>query len=132
MKGSRAQKRAKLTKAAQEIIDELLDWGEKTAAPDLTQIEDEVLKLRQRFGERMVAVVTEGQEGIQPAKAPVCEKCKEPMRYKGRKKIGVESRVASLVLKRGHYYCARCESGIFPPGRAVEVGGEELERRVGA
>ena len=86
MKQSRAQKEAKLRKAADEMIKALLDWDEKNEAPSLTQIEEEVLGLRQRIGQEMVEVVMAGQEAQQPAENPKCENCGAEMRYKGQKR----------------------------------------------
>lgn len=119
MKLTRAQKEAKLRKAAEELVDRLLEWDEENKAPNLTQIEDEVLALRQRFGQEMVAVLVAGQEAQQPAENPKCEKCGAEMRCKGRKGRAVESRVGGLEVERGYYYCACCKSGLFPPGPAT-------------
>ena len=116
MKLTRAQKRAKLEEAAGEIIDALLDWDEKNGAPNLTEIEDEVLRLRQRFGQEMAGVVVEGQRTRQLVESPRCPSCGEEMRYKGRKRKEVESRVGGLGVERGYYHCGKCGRGIFPPG----------------
>jgi hypothetical protein len=119
MKLTRAQKRTKLEKTAQELIERLLDWDEQTPTPNLTQIEDEVLALRQRFGEEMARAVIAGQEAQQPVAAPRCPTCDEVMRAKGRKRKAVESRLGGVAVEREYYYCARCASGLFPPGRAT-------------
>lgn len=119
MKLSRAQKRAKLETAAAEMIESLLDWDEKNRAPNLTEIEDEVLLLRQRFGQVLAETVVEGQELQQPAENPVCPDCGEEMRSKGKKRKGVESRAGSLDVERGYYYCPRCKQGLFPPGQTT-------------
>lgn len=116
---SRAQKKAELMTEAQALIEELLEWDERTKKPNLTQIEDEVLALRQRMGQRMAEVMIEGQETVQPAVAPSCPQCGATMRYKGRKKIDAESRLGALGVDRGYYYCARCDGGLFPPGPAT-------------
>jgi len=116
MKPSRAQKKAELLAEATALIEELLDWDERTQKPNLTQIEDEVLALRERMGQRMAEVIMEGQEAVQPAEGPACVRCGKPMQYKGRKEIDTESRLGALEIDRGYYYCARCESGLFPPG----------------
>lgn len=116
MKLTRAQQEAKLRKATDVLIERLLAWGEENRSPNLTQIEDEVLTLRQRLGQEMVAVLVAGQEAQQPAVNPTCEKCGAEMRYKGQKERSVESRVGGLAIERGHYYCACCNSGFFPPG----------------
>jgi len=117
MKQTRAQKKAKLQAAAEVLIEQLLDWDEKTARPNLTAIEDEVLKLRQQFGQQLADVMVEGQEAHQPVENPQCSQCGEAMRYKGQKRKDVESRLGGIAIERGYYYCAACASGSFPPGR---------------
>jgi DNA repair exonuclease SbcCD ATPase subunit len=117
MRRTREQKRAELLQAAEAVIEEYLDWEERTSKPNLTQIEDEVLKLRWRLGQRMAEVALADQEATQPVAAPACPTCGQPMRYKGQKALPVESRLGGLRVERGHYYCARCHSGLFPPGR---------------
>jgi DNA repair exonuclease SbcCD ATPase subunit len=116
MKHTREQKRAKLLIAAQAVIEELLDWEEQMDKPKLTDIEAEVLALRERFGQRMAEVVIADQDAKQPVVAAECPSCGQPMRYKGQKGLEAESQVGLLSLERGHYYCARCHSGLFPPG----------------
>jgi uncharacterized protein with PIN domain len=115
MKRSREQKKAELLAEAEVLIETLLDWDERTSKPNLRQIEDEVLELRRRFGQRLAKTVIEDQEAKQPAEAPKCPQCGEEMRYKGQKDANVESRLGRLALDRGYYYCARCKSGLFPP-----------------
>jgi hypothetical protein len=116
MKQTRAQKEAKLNEAAAAAIQELLDWDDEHPRPNLTQIEEAVLALRARLGQAMTEVVLAGQEAQQPVEAPMCPQCGEPMRYKGRKGKALESRLGELAMERGYYYCAHCESGLFPPG----------------
>ena len=116
MKHTREQKRAKLLAEAQAVIEAFLDWEEQATQPKLTEIEDEVLALRERFGQRLAEVVLADQDAQQPVAAPTCPSCGQPMRYKGQKELTAESRVGLLSLERGHYYCARCHSGLFPPG----------------
>jgi uncharacterized protein with PIN domain len=127
MKRTRDQKKAELLAHAEVVIEELLDWDEETERPNLRQIEEVVLRLRQRLGERLAEVVAEGQEAVQPAETPRCPSCGEAMRYKGRKGLDVESLVGALDLERGHYHCARCRSGIFPPGQTTGAMGQEVE-----
>ena len=123
MKKTREQKRAELRAEADRLIEEMLKWDEKTEAPTLSQIEDEVLQLREQFGRRLAEVVIEGQETVQLVEAPHCEKCGERMRYKGRKEIAPESRVGEIGIERGYYYCARCHNGLFPPRPSTTVAG---------
>jgi uncharacterized protein with PIN domain len=115
MKRSREQKKAELLAEAEAMIESLLDWDERTSKPNLRQIEDEVLELRRRFGQRLAKTVIEDQAAKQPAEIPQCPQCGAEMRYKGQKEAEVASRLGSLALERGYYYCARCQSGLFPP-----------------
>lgn len=112
------QIRAQLQAEANVAIEELMQWRRDTQAPDLTQMEDKVLWLRDRLGQRMLQLMLEGQEARQPEEVPTCRRCGEPMRYKGQKESYVESRLGTLKVGRGYYRCARCDSGLFPPGRA--------------
>ena len=116
MELTRAQKEAKLSQAAEEAIRELLDWDEGNPRPNLTQIEEAVLAVRARLGQAMAETVLAGQEAQQPVEAPACPQCGARMRYKGRKGKAVESRLGGLEMERGYYYCACCDSGLFPPG----------------
>ena len=116
MKRTRAEMKADLTKLADEVMDELLDWTAGTPRPTLTQIEDIVLKLRQRLSEQMAHAVIEAQEATRPVPGPSCPTCGREMHYKDKKANTVESRVGQLPVRRGYYYCETCCSGLFPPG----------------
>jgi DNA repair exonuclease SbcCD ATPase subunit len=117
MELTRAQKKAKLQAAAEKLIEQMLDWDETNTRPNLTAIEDEVLKLRQQFGQEMAEVLVEGQEMRQPVEAPPCPQCGKAMRNKGQKRKAVTSRLGGIEVARGYYHCGACESGSFPPGR---------------
>ena len=110
------QIRAQLQAEANAAIEELLQWGRSTETPDLTQMEDKVLWLRDRLGQRMLQLTVEGQEAGRPEEAPRCPECGEPMRCRGQRARYVESRLGTLRVARGHYHCARCEGGLFPLG----------------
>jgi len=116
MKKSREKLRAELLGEAEELIDELMAWDDETQEPDLTQIEEIVLKLRARFGERLAETLLEQQEKRQPAERVYCPRCGGKMVNKGAKQSQVESRIGNLKIERDHYYCPACEQGLFPPG----------------
>jgi DNA repair exonuclease SbcCD ATPase subunit len=129
MKSTREEKRTALETKAKALIDELIKWSDETERPDLTQIEDEILKLRQRLSESMLEAVIERQESRRPVPGPQCPKCGKEMQYKGDKARQVTSRVGEVKLERGHYYCSPCKESVFPPGPATESGRKALERR---
>jgi hypothetical protein len=116
MRHNRAELEAALEAEAKQAIREYLDWAESSQAPTLTQIEDQVLKLRKRLGERMAQVVIDAQDAVRPLPGPACSECGREMHYKDEKGNTVESRVGTLGLKRGYYYCETCRGGLFPPG----------------
>ena len=119
--------KAQLMQQAELLIDELLDWHEQTAQPNLTAIEEVVLKLRQSLGEQMALAVIDNQDAKRTAPGPHCPQCQREMHYKDMKGDTVESRVGSLPLERGYYYCEYCRTGLFPPGSATRSVGDPLE-----
>jgi uncharacterized protein with PIN domain len=123
MKLSREEKRVCLEAKAGEVIDEYLEWEEKHPKPNLTEMEDIILKLRKELGKEMAQMLLEEQEERMPAPGPKCSKCGVEMRYKGQKGNRVESRVGQLELERGHYYCPKCKESVFPPGPAIGAEG---------
>jgi hypothetical protein len=110
------RRKARLMEQAERVIDELLDWNDKTSEPNLAQIEEVVLGLRQRFSEEMACEVIEAQEAKQPAIAPWCPKCGRGMTYKGQKRVEPETWVGEVGIERGYYHCGACKVGLFPPG----------------
>lgn len=115
MKRSRTEVRQELEAEAQRAIDELLDWNESTPEPTLTQIEDVILRLRQRLSQHMANVILAEQEAVQPGLGLRCPQCDQEMRFKQKKVNQVESRVGHLKVDRGYYYCPHCRIGVFPP-----------------
>jgi len=127
MRRTREELKAELLAEAEAMIDELLDWEEGTDAPTLTQIEDMVLKLRKRMGERMTRAAIVKQEAVQPVPGPACPGCGKEMGYKGMKEVTVESRTGEVGLERAYYYCDHCRRGLFPPRSTARAEGEALE-----
>jgi DNA repair exonuclease SbcCD ATPase subunit len=112
---TRAEKKAALMQRAEALIEQLLDWTETTSQPNLTQIEDVALDLRQQFGQALSESAIVSQENVEPVNLPACPACGKPMRPKGRKDKTVVARVGELKLERSHFYCPDCEQGLFPP-----------------
>ena len=116
MKRSGEGQRKALLAEAEAMIEEYLAWSGANEAPTMSEIEEMVLGLREKMGQRMAEEVLANQEATQPAEAPRCRECGEPMADKGKKSVRVESRLGSIQAERVHYYCGHCGSGFFPPG----------------
>ena len=127
MPKTRAEMKAELQVEAEHLIDALLDWTDQADAPDMTAIEDEVLKLRQQFGEKLAAAVVE-QQPTTALLTVKCPQCGRPMHQKKkRQRRHVQGRVGGVALNRAYYYCDHCRVGLFPPGSATESRRPSLE-----
>ena len=119
MPRTRAELRSELEAQAAQLIAEALAWNDQTEAPTLTDLEDQGLRLRKRFGERLAEALVETQKSVEPLTV-LCPQCQRPMhRKRRRQRRRVESRVGQVPLERAYYYCERCRAGLFPPGPAV-------------
>jgi hypothetical protein len=107
--------RTELQAEAARMIDELMAWQAATPTPNLTQIEDAVLKVRQRLSERMAELLIESQEAVRPGITPRCPQCQGKLRFKDEQPRTVESRTGKLEVARAYYYCPHCQAGFFPP-----------------
>jgi len=121
MRKTREQRQSELEAKANEIIQQLLDWTDETEKPNLTQMEDEILALREELSRAMLGSILNAQEGQQPAEGEKCPNCGRALRYKGRRTGQIESRIGEADLERGYYYCPECQTGIFPPGSSTGV-----------
>ena len=112
----RVEKKSVLMREAERLIEELLDWEVENEAPNLGEIEEEILAVREKFGRELLKGVLNDHASIQPVPGPSCPGCGQEMRYKGRKGKEVESLAGGVKVERGYYYCTECKAGIFPPG----------------
>ena len=108
--------KVRLMKEAEKAIEELVSWGELEQEPTFSQIEKQVLGLRQRMSEQMSEALIEAQEAVKPEQKPICAGCEQEMEYKGMKRKQVSSWVGEVEVERGYYYCRACRAGFFPPG----------------
>jgi hypothetical protein len=57
MKLSREEKKARLEMKAKQVIDDYLEWEDKHPKPNLTEMEDIILKLRKELGKEMAQIL---------------------------------------------------------------------------
>ena len=113
---TRAEKKAALMQRAEALIEQMLEWTATTTQPNLTQIEDIALDLRQQFGQALSESAIASQANVAPLPLPSCPQCGKPMRPKDQKTKRVVARIGTLKLERRYFYCPACEQGLFPPG----------------
>jgi hypothetical protein len=115
MRETRTSRKARMMKKAEKLIEEALDWEERTEKPNLTQIEDIALRVRQEIGQMIAEEMIDAQQARQPVPGPACPSCGREMRYKGQKEVNPLSWVGKLKIERGYYYCPECKESLFPP-----------------
>lgn len=118
---SRSERKRKLMEMAEEEIEKLLNWMEARNAPGLGEIEEEILRIRKRIGEKLTEEVIENQETVKLVPCPACPVCKKEMHYKGMKPKEISSMIGEVKLNRGYYYCEQCQSGLFPLDQQLDV-----------
>lgn len=115
------QREAFLNKAG-EFYDELVGWRKEHKGASFDEMVSEVRPRRQELmGEMLRTLALQAGNGA-VAEGKVCEGCGEAMRDKGELKREVLNSEGVSAIERIHYYCPRCRSGVFPPGRGAEAG----------
>ena len=66
MKLSREEKQARLEAKARRVITDYLDWEDQQPKPNLTEMEDVILKMRKEIGKEMAQMLLEEQEERKP------------------------------------------------------------------
>jgi len=112
----RAEREAALESIATEIIAEVRAWSQAHPQAKWDELEETVLKARQRFGERLLQTLVAEREETRPVPGPRCPQCGQEMHYKGQKTRHVVSSLGETPLARGYYYCFVCKRSVFPPG----------------
>ncbi len=130
MSPTRAELRAKLLAEAERSIDDLLDWTDQTPRPNLTQIENAVLKMRRQLSEQAAQAVIEAQGAQRPVPGPLCPTCQREMHYKDTKAQTVESRVGHLRIARGLLLLRDLPAESFSPWMSNSNCGSTIGARV--
>ena len=109
--------KAQMKAQAEAAIEKLFAEKKSPKEIKLSDIEQVV----NEAGEAIKADLTAGlveQVSEEPAEVPgpSCPSCGQEMRYKGHKPKQVIAETGEVTVKRAHYYCDTCRSGLFPPG----------------
>jgi len=102
--------------ATAAIAGEMAEWYMQHPQANLSEIEQQVLRARKRFGEQLMHTVLAKRGTEREVPGPSCSECGAEMHYKGQKKRRVVSSIGETPMERGYYYCSKCKRSIFPPG----------------
>lgn len=116
MKKTREALRQELRQKSESLIEDILDWYEANDNPTMSQIEAQVLSIRERLGQETAEQLIQAQEAVHPPTVPLCPNCQQVMRYKGDKKKRIDGLIGTMGIQRAYYYCPTCQKGLFPPG----------------
>jgi hypothetical protein len=107
---------------AGELYDEVSAWRVEHKQASFDEIVAEVRpKRRALMGELLKMLALQAGNGA-IAEGKVCEQCGQAMRYKGELKRAVLNGEGDSTIKRAHYYCPGCQSGIFPLDQQLKLG----------
>ena len=112
----RQRAKAEMQQAFEQMWEDLYEWraGHPTASFD--EIAGQVTPRRRALMGQVLAHLA-CQHGDGAVVAGVrCPDCGQAMSYKGTPSRAVEHLEGEMELVRAYYYCAHCESGLFPPG----------------
>ena len=82
----------------------------------LSDMERIVSQAGREIQNRVLQRLVETKQARQESERPVCERCQQPMVYKGRQRRRVVTEDGEIEVERAYYYCATCREGLFPPG----------------
>ncbi len=112
---SQAAVKAELMELVEKRIEEALGVGGKAGGVTFSEIEEQVLAIREEVSVRLAAAMVSEQDKVQAGAVVGCPQCGEAMTYKDHHRLMVTSWVGEVEVERGYYHCAGCQRGLFPP-----------------
>lgn len=110
-----AKGKAEMQQAFEQMWDELYEWREKHPEASFDEIAAQVSPRRRALiGQLLAQLASQHGDGtvIQGVR---CPECGQAMSYKGKPSREIEHLEGESQLARAYYYCAHCDSGLFPP-----------------
>lgn len=127
---SRETVQRELLQEAESLIQELLEWQQTHPESDFAGMEQFVLQLRRRFGQRVTEALLEIQEQRVPVVAAVCPGCGNKGEYKDTQRLTFESLLGPITVTRGYYYCPSCQEGQYPLDTQLQLPGKHWSEGV--
>ena len=125
-RGSRARRtsseaREEFLKKAGDLWDSFNAWYKEHPEATFDEMEEELGRQRRGIlGGFLELNLRQGDLGATP-EAPLCERCGQPMVFKGYPEKTVQGLEADAKIPRAYYVCPTCKEGFFPPGPATSA-----------
>ena len=111
-----------LTAGMRAMYRELYEWRASHPEASFDEIAAQVTPRRRALMGLLVEQLSVQHGRGEVVEGRLCEQCGTGLKYVGQPKREVEHYLeGEIELRRAYYYCARCQSGIFPPGRQAEI-----------
>jgi hypothetical protein len=111
----------------EQWVDELLTWNKARPEATLSEIESHArLKRRELMSHVLREMLTQHGTG-EVVEGVSCPSCGQPMTYKGKPGVSLETREAPTRIDRAYYHCPSCSDGLFPPGSTAKSGAGSME-----
>jgi len=123
MKVGAAQKaKAAMQQNFEQMWDELYEWREQHPEASFDEIAGQVSPRRRvLIGQMLGQLACQHGDG-EVVEGVTCWKCGAAMSYKGKPTREIEHLEGETELVRAYYYCADCESGLFPLDEQLYLG----------
>jgi uncharacterized protein with PIN domain len=108
--------KARLLAYAEAAIDKLLAQKQPPETATLAEIEEVVLQARQQIEQALTSELVEESGQALLAVWPVCPKCGQRLKAKGKRPRRVVTVTGEVTVTREYYHCRACQRGFFPPG----------------
>jgi hypothetical protein len=96
---------------------EVYEWREAHPEASFDEIAAQVTPRRRQLVSLWLEQLAKQHGSGAVAEGWVCERCGQPMTYKGEPRREVQHYLeGETALERAYYYCDHCQSGLFPPG----------------
>lgn len=114
MASAKEELKVRLMAEAEAAIERMLEKRSSQEHLTITDIE----RLARRVGQDVMGAISQrlAEEEKAPRTSSECPRCGRKMKDKGLKGRTIISETGEVRVERRYYYCAHCQSGIFPPG----------------
>ena len=116
----REEAKAKFVRGAEEMFEEMWEWGEENPQASFDEMAGKLAGLRRELmGEMLGELVL--QQGDGRYEEEDCPACGQKTKSNGRRTRTVIHAEGQVKVKRTHRRCPDCGQGIFPPGPLTTV-----------